>query len=138
MSTESVATFADILRQFEIFDPSRAAELDLVAGMHTDVRAAAKDLIQRGILTGWQAQTVLKGRGKDLVFGSYVLVEQLGEGGMGKVYKARHRMMGRIVALKVIRRERMQNPQSVRRFKREINAVAHLSHPNVVLAYDAD
>jgi len=138
MSAESVAAFADILRQFELLDANRADELALVAGMHSDVRDAAKDLIDRGILTAWQAQKVLKGRGKELVFGSYVLVEQLGEGGMGKVYKARHRMMGRIVALKVIRRERMQNPQSVRRFEREIKAVAHLSHPNVVLAYDAD
>ena len=128
MSAESVAAFADAVRQFELLDPARADELELVAGMHADVRAAAKELIERGMLTTWQAQTVLKGRGKDLVFGSYVLLEQLGEGGMGKVYKARHRMMGRVVALKVIRRERMQNPQSVKRFQREIQAAANCAN----------
>src|SRR5260221_3928866 len=103
MSAESVEAFVDAVRQFELLDPSRAGEFELVTGLHADVRAAAKELIQRGILTAWQAQTVLKGRGKELVFGSYVLVEKLGEGGMGKVYKARHRMMRRVVALKVIR-----------------------------------
>src|SRR5262245_11626165 len=138
MSAEAVAAFADIVRQFDLHEPNRAGELDLVAGMHSDVRSAANDLIERGDLSTWQAQNVLKGRARDLVFGSYVLVEQLGEGGMGKVYKARHRMMGRVVALKVIRRERLQNPQSVKRFQREIQAAAQLSHPNVVLAYDAD
>jgi serine/threonine protein kinase len=67
-----------------------------------------------------------------------LLLEQLGEGGMGKVYKAKHRLMGRTVALKVIRRERLVHPDAVRRFHREIQAAAQLSHPNVVLAYDAD
>ena len=138
MSAESVSDFAEAVRQFELIDPGRSNEFERVAETHSDVRAAAKEMIQRGLVTTWQAQTVLKGRGKELVFGSYVLMDQLGEGGMGRVYKARHRMMGRVVALKVIRRERMQNPQSVKRFHREIQAAAQLTHPNVVLAYDAD
>jgi len=138
MSAESVAEFADAVRKLGLLDLAHVNEFELVVSIHDDVRAAAKETIQRGLLTMWQAQTVLKGRGQDLVFGSYVLVEQLGAGGMGRVYKARHRMMGRVVALKVIRRERLQNPQSIKRFEREIQAAAQLSHPNVVLAYDAD
>ena len=67
----------------------------------------------------------------------YVLLEKLGEGGMGTVYKARHRLMGRTVALKVIRAQLVEQPAMVARFQREIRA-AHLSHPNIVAAYDAE
>ena len=67
----------------------------------------------------------------------YALLEKLGEGGMGTVYKARHRLMGRTVALKVIRSPLVEQPEMVARFQREIRA-AHLSHPNIVAAYDAE
>src|SRR5258708_6700365 len=56
---------------------------------------------------------------------------------MGQVYKARHRLMNRVVALKVIRPELIASPEAVARFRREIQAVAQLAHPNIVLAYDA-
>ena len=57
---------------------------------------------------------------------------------MGEVYKARHRSLGRIVALKVLKKERLAKPDSIRRFRREMQAAARLSHPNIVMAYDAD
>jgi Leucine-rich repeat (LRR) protein/tRNA A-37 threonylcarbamoyl transferase component Bud32 len=76
--------------------------------------------------------------GRDLVLGSYILLERLGEGGMGQVFKARHCKLGRIVALKLIRKERLDNPATVKRFQREVRAAAALSHPNIVHAYDAD
>jgi serine/threonine protein kinase len=56
---------------------------------------------------------------------------------MGTVFKARHSLMNRVVALKVIRRERLTGPQAVARFHREIRAAALLSHPNIVMALDA-
>jgi Leucine-rich repeat (LRR) protein len=67
----------------------------------------------------------------------YELLAELGRGGMGVVYKARQVRLGRVVALKVIPKERMTDPGLVRRFRREIQAAAQLSHPNVVRAYDA-
>ncbi len=70
--------------------------------------------------------------------GQYDLLELLGEGGMGQVYKARHRLMQRIVALKVIRKEQLIDPGAVARFHREIRAAAQLNHPNIILAHDAD
>ena len=100
--------------------------------------AFAKDLIARGLLTLWQVQMIFKNRVGELQLGSYLLLEHLAEGGMGTVYKARHRLMGRIVALKVIRRERLTKPEAVRRFQREIQLAGQISHPNVVMAYDAD
>src|SRR5208337_1911316 len=80
----------------------------------------------------------LQGQGSVLVLGQYRLLERLGEGGMGQVFKARHQTMGRIVALKIIRKDRLAQPDAVKRFQREIHAASQLTHANVVLAYDAD
>jgi tRNA A-37 threonylcarbamoyl transferase component Bud32 len=66
-----------------------------------------------------------------------VILKQLGEGGMGKVYQARHRLLNRVVAVKVIRPEQLANPAALRRFQREGLASARLSHPNIVQIHDA-
>src|SRR5207247_1933923 len=66
------------------------------------------------------------------------LLEKLGEGGMGAVFKARNWKLGHIVAVKLIRKERLANPNVVKRFFREIRAAAQLDHPNIVHAFDAD
>ena len=68
----------------------------------------------------------------------YEIVEPIAQGGMGKVFKATHRMMDRTVALKVIKNELMRNTEVVERFHREVKAAAQLSHPNIVTAYDAE
>jgi serine/threonine protein kinase len=68
----------------------------------------------------------------------YELLEEVGRGGMGVVYKARHIETGRIVALKIIRKERLSHSESVQRFRRESQAAARLSHPNIVLVYESD
>ncbi len=68
----------------------------------------------------------------------YRVLGLIGTGGMGAVYKAQHRLMERLVALKVINPEFLQNAAAVDRFRREFRAVARLSHPNIVTAYDAE
>ena len=68
----------------------------------------------------------------------YDVLGVLGRGGMGVVYRARHRLMGRDVALKVIRDRLALRPAAVERFRREIEAVAGLDHPNVVKVHDAE
>jgi serine/threonine protein kinase len=68
----------------------------------------------------------------------YRVLELLGSGGMGRVYKAEHRLMERLVALKVINRNIMDNPAAVERFRREVKTAARLSHPNIVTAFDAE
>lgn len=71
--------------------------------------------------------------------GSFVLLERLGEGGMGQVFKARNWKTDRIVALKLIHKDRLKNSTSaVKRFEREIRAAAQLDHPHIVRAVDAD
>lgn len=68
----------------------------------------------------------------------YELIAELGEGGMGQVFKARHKMMKRTVALKTIRPELINHPEAVKRFAKEARAAARLSHPNIVTAFDAE
>ncbi len=68
----------------------------------------------------------------------YKILEQIGVGGMGSVYKAEHRLMRRTVALKLVHPWLLTNPQAVERFEKEVRLAARLSHPNIVLAHDAD
>jgi serine/threonine protein kinase len=68
----------------------------------------------------------------------YQVLQRLGAGGMGVVYKAEHRLMARTVALKVISKRLTEMSGVVERFRREVQAVARLSHPNLVQAYDAE
>ena len=95
-------------------------------------------LIGEKRLTTYQAQTVLSGKGKTLVVGSYTVLEKLGQGGMGVVYQARHRRMNRVVALKVLSPRLNTRPDLVQRFQREVQAAAKLSHQNIVRALDAE
>lgn len=132
------ADFVNLLRAHRLLEPERLEQVARVSGKFSDPRALAKDLIQRGWLTAFQVNKLLQGKGQSLVLGQYVLLERLGQGGMGEVFKARHSSLDRIVALKVIRRDLTSKPEAVRRFHREIQSVAKLSHPNIVMAFDAN
>ncbi|MFN3150133.1 serine/threonine protein kinase [Bremerella sp.] len=68
----------------------------------------------------------------------YRIIRQLGQGGMGVVYQAEHKLMERPVALKVISSRLMKNELAVERFHQEVKAAAKLSHRNIVAAYDAE
>jgi serine/threonine-protein kinase len=69
-------------------------------------------------------------------FGSYVIEEQIGEGGMGVVYKARQPEMGRPVAIKVLSAEALKVSNILERFKREVDMIAQLEHPHILPVYD--
>jgi serine/threonine protein kinase len=69
--------------------------------------------------------------------GPYEILERLGEGGMGTVYKARHVHLGKLVALKVLPPERVGHADARARFLLEMKAVGRLNHRNIVLAHDA-
>jgi eukaryotic-like serine/threonine-protein kinase len=68
--------------------------------------------------------------------GQYDLVEKVAEGGMGTVYKGRHRISGEIVAVKVVPPHIASNPVYLKRFEQEYNAAKVLDHPNIVRALD--
>jgi formylglycine-generating enzyme required for sulfatase activity len=89
-----------------------------------------------------EALTETGRRGADTVelpalLGDYELMEELGRGGMGAVYLARHRRLSRIVAVKVLPQDRMLRPEALARFEREMAAVGSVDHPNIVRAHDA-
>ena len=95
-------------------------------------------LTERGRLTEYQRQRVREGRLEELVLGNYTLVSCIGVGGMGEVFKAVHRRMKRLVAIKVLSLAKVNNRGRIDLFQREIETMAQLSHPNIVTAYDAD
>jgi hypothetical protein len=68
----------------------------------------------------------------------YRIIRLLGQGGMGVVYQAEHKLMERLVAVKVISRALVDQPEAAERFNREVRAAARLDHPHIVKAYDAE
>ncbi len=115
-----------------------AAVLECIPGQPSDPAALAKEFIRQGKLTLYQARAIHQGKGKSLTLGNYVILDKLGQGGMGMVLKARHRRMDRVVALKVLSSKVIQAPDAVERFQREVKAAARLNHPQIVIAHDAD
>jgi serine/threonine protein kinase len=109
-------------------------------GARADIKSAesfARELVRQNHLTKLQAAAVLKGKTKNLVFGEYIVLEKIGSGGMGQVFKARHRPTGKLVAVKVLSADAVKNRRLIERFKKEARAVARLKHPNIVRAYEA-
>lgn len=110
----------------------------LSGGYPNDSRALAAQLVKDSILTEYQTKRFLSNKSHGMVVGRYAILDRLGSGSMGRVYKAHHLMMDRVVALKIIAPEIATNERVVARFYREMKLVGRLDHPNVVRAYDAD
>ncbi|HEX4132383.1 MAG TPA: protein kinase [Pirellulales bacterium] len=120
-------------------DDLRATEEQLVSqATPADVSLLARELVRTGKLTKFQAAAAYQDKVDSLVLGNYVVLDRLGAGGMGQVFRARHRKMDRIVALKVMTRKALDVSGGIERFQREVKAAARLVHPNIVTAYDAD
>lgn len=94
-------------------------------------------LLDRKLVTPFQLQVLRTQNPSPLVLGDYVLLDQIGQGGMGTVYRAQHRRMNRIVAVKVLRKDSPSAPEIAKRFRREVKVAARLTHPNIVTAFDA-
>ncbi|WP_339729252.1 bifunctional serine/threonine-protein kinase/formylglycine-generating enzyme family protein [uncultured Gimesia sp.] len=115
---------------------------ELIENLEQDQRpqsaaALAEILLQLGTLTEYQSHALSSSEARPLLIGDYLILEPIGSGGMGTVYKAMHQRMKRIVALKVIRSDLDHVLDRLKRFEREVQAAARLSHPNIVTAYDA-
>ncbi|HQU44229.1 MAG TPA: protein kinase, partial [Pirellulales bacterium] len=130
---------------YEHLQESRLFSAEQLADLHDELRARpswsagrlADELVKRGLITLWQARQLLSGRHAFFV-GKYKLLERLGAGGMGTVYKAYHAMTDRVVALKLVSKAILANPPAVARFRTEVRLICSLNHPNIITAYDAD
>jgi serine/threonine protein kinase len=139
MAIDTNAGFVDALRQSGLLTLEQLNELNRnLVPRYPDAKALAAQLIQLGWLTPYQVNQFFQGQASTLVLGQYRILERLGEGGMGQVFKARHNALGRVVALKVIRKDRLGNAEAVKRFRREMQIAGQLAHLNVVNAFDAD
>ena len=97
--------------------------------------ALAGKLVDMGRLNRWQAEQLRSGRSK-FNLGLYQIIDSIGQGGMGQVFKGEHTIMGRVVAIKVLPRSR-STPEAIVSFMHEIRAQGQLDHENLVRAYDA-
>src|SRR3954447_17944954 len=93
-------------------------------------------LVELGYLNRWQVEQLKEGRTK-FNLGPYRIVNAIGQGGMGHVFKAEHKLLGRIEAIKVLPKSK-STPEAVAAFQREIRAQAQLDHPNLVRVSYAD
>jgi eukaryotic-like serine/threonine-protein kinase len=98
--------------------------------------ALGQRLVEAGYLNRWQVEQLKEGRTK-FTLGPYRIVNALGQGGMGHVFKAEHKLLGRIEAIKVLPKSR-STPEAIAAFQREIRAQAQLDHPHLVRATYAD
>ncbi len=134
----TVDVFIQRLVQSTVLD-RKTVERELAAmadDQQTAIRVGER-LVAQGLLTPFQFSSLLRNQNPGLVLGEYLILSPLGRGGMGAVYRAKHRRMDRIVAIKVLPRAAAGDPQAATRFAREIRAVSRLSHPNIVAAHDA-
>jgi serine/threonine-protein kinase len=109
-----------------------------ITGEESGVQAFLKRLVKAGLLTKNQARRTAKEL--PLLLGEqisgYELIEKIGQGSMGAVYKARQTSMNRLVAVKVLNPRLANNPDFIQRFTREAHLAAKLSHNNIVQAID--
>jgi serine/threonine-protein kinase len=101
-------------------------------------RVLARGLVEMGLLTRFQAERLLVGRTEGFILGQYRILDEIGKGGMGRVYKAEHMTMHRVVALKILASDLTKTERARQLFQREVRAAARLVHPNIVTAYDAN
>ncbi|MDX2038406.1 MAG: protein kinase [Isosphaeraceae bacterium] len=100
-------------------------------------RALLRGLVAARALTPYQAECLLHGQVDLIDLGAYLILDRLGSGAMGTVYRALHRRMNRVTAIKMMTSETARKPGFSERFDREVQTLAQLRHDNIVIAYDA-
>lgn len=132
------AEFLTALRAACLLTRDQVASLDDIVPPEVNPARAAHALVAAGLITKFQAGRLLAGKSSGFHVGPYIIREKIGDGAMGKVFRAKHRTMHRAVTVKVLSNELMQTPDSREVIQREVRAAAQLSHPNIVTAYDSN
>lgn len=137
MPLESVAALVDDLARYDLLEPNQRESLNpKLLARFPDAWTLAEQMVKWGWLTTYQVKQLSEGNGANLVLGPYCILERLGEGGVSQVFKAWHKSRNNLMALKVIHPELLHNEEALGRFKREMQAVTQLNHPNIVKAFD--
>ncbi len=129
----------DLLAKSRIWpDDELRTRLASLSDLPENATKAAAHLIKHGLLTTFQARVLLTGKYRGFRLGAYVIRDQIGQGGMGSVYLARHETLRRPVAIKVLAAGSVgaQVQVNVERFLREARSAAALDHPNIVRVFD--
>ena len=143
MSQLTSKQFIELLRRSQVLDDTKLASVvrslnALPRKEISDPAQLAQRLVRAGVITDWHAKKLLAKKCKGFVLGKYLLMHHIGSGGMSHVYLARHRLIDRQVALKVLPPGKLNDAGYLDRFLREAKAAAQLDHPNIVRAYDVD
>lgn len=121
-----------------ILSTGLAARAARLTDGHATAAAAADTLVIAGLLTRYQADRLLAGKTDGFVLGQYVLLEPLSGGAVGRVYKARHRTMDRLVAVKVLAARFAADPARRQAFRADARDAARLTHPHLVTVLDSN
>jgi serine/threonine protein kinase len=141
LSQDPANEFLDSARQSGLLSTDEAATLsrDMRDGGAATSQDVAAKLVKMDVLTAFQAEQLLAGRGAECVLaGRYLLRQKLGAGAMGAVFLAVDKKLDRAVAIKMLPSQSVTDAGAVARFQREAKALAKLSHPNIIQAYDSD
>lgn len=144
MANVNVPTFLELVRKSQLVEEDQLTRaLNAYKEKHGgelpgDADVVATHLIDSGLITRWHADKLLDKKYKGFFLGKYKLLRHLGTGGMSSVYLAEHRIMHRLVAIKVLPKNKVDDSSYLARFHREAKAAAALDHKNIVRAYDVD
>ena len=131
-------TFLDRVRQSGLLSPKELQDALPRLPESNRGKSVARGLVDLGLLTKFQAELLLAGRSTGFFLGQYRILDQIGQGGMGRVYRAIHQKMNRTVAIKVLAPQHTKTEKALQLFQREVLAAGKLQHPNIVTAYDAN
>ena len=137
MAEPSISRFVDALAASQLLTESQLTALrKQLVGNPITAEGLVKTLVNQQHLTGWQARQLFKGR-TGFVLQQYRLLNPIGRGGMGHVFRARAANVDQDVAVKVMARKLKANETLVSRFRREIRASSKLDSQHIVRTMDA-
>ena len=137
MPTLEDSPFVESLRRSELLPEERMAEILRRANPAVPPESLAQALVERNLLTSFQADELLRGNHRRLKVAGFTIQEPLGWGGMGTVFRAVRQETGQTVALKVLSDRFRQDAGMRARFRLEAKAGKQFTHPNLIATYDS-
>jgi serine/threonine protein kinase len=137
--TTSVTEYCALLARSKLLPAGEAETLHQqwkaeTGGGDDQVEAFVAFVVKRRVLTPYQAAMIQRGRADGFFLNTYKILDRIGKGQMGGVYKAVH-SLGQVVALKILPSSKAKDPHTLGRFQRESRLLTQLDHPNVVRAF---